>query len=187
MKVIGLTGSMGCGKSTVAAMLRQRGVPTIDADAVARDVRGEDAVAGRIRRRFGTTDPAALARLVFGDPAALADLEAMVHPGVRDAVVARLAAFDAEGEPVAAVEAIKLFESPLREQCDQVWVVDCRPEDQRSRLRGRGLSEAELGDRIARQRSAAAFRAAADLVIDGSADPTETARQVEAALAALRG
>jgi dephospho-CoA kinase len=186
MKVIGLTGNIGCGKSTVAALLRERGVATIDADEVARDVRRPGSPeSARILDRFGTLDPRQLARLVFEDADALADLEAIIHPRVRDLVGAHLAELDQEGVAVAAVEAIKLLESPLRERCDQVWVVVCRPEDAFGRLAQRGLSEADVRDRLASQMAAADLVRAADVVIDGSADIGETARQVEVALAGL--
>ena len=186
MKVIGLTGNIGCGKSTVAALLRERGVATIDADEVARDVRRPGSPeSARILDRFGTLDPRQLARLVFEEPVALADLEAIIHPRVRELVGARLAELEQEGAVVAAMEAIKLLESPLRERCDQVWVVVCRPEDALRRLAQRGLSEAEVQDRLASQMAAADLVRAADVVIDGSADIGETARQVEVALAGV--
>ena len=186
MKVIGLTGNIGCGKSTVAALLRERGVGTIDADEVARDVRRPGTPeSARILNRFGTLDPRQLARLVFENPGALADLEAVIHPRVRDLVGARLAELEQEGAVVAAVEAIKLLESPLRERCDRVWVVVCRPEDALRRLAQRGLSEADVRDRLASQMAEADLVRAADVVIDGSADIGETARQVEVALAGL--
>jgi dephospho-CoA kinase len=186
MKVIGLTGNIGCGKSTVAALLRERGVATIDADEVARDVRRPGSPESvRILDRFGTLDPRQLARLVFEEPVALADLEAIIHPRVRELVGARLDELEQEGAVVAAVEAIKLLESPLRERCDEVWVVVCRPEDALRRLAQRGLSEADVQDRLASQMAAADLVRAADVVIDGSADIGETARQVEVALAGL--
>jgi len=186
MKVIGLTGNIGCGKSTVAALLRERGAATIDADEVARDVRRPGSPeSALILDRFGTLDPGQLARLVFEDAGALADLEAIIHPRVRDLVSARLAELEQEGTVLAAVEAIKLLESPLRERCDQVWVVVCRPEDALKRLAQRGLSEADVRDRLASQMAAADLVRAADVVIDGSADIGETARQVEVALAGL--
>jgi dephospho-CoA kinase len=135
--------------------------------------------------RFGTLDARQLARLVFEDAGALADLEAIIHPRVRDLVGARLAELEQDGAAAAAVEAIKLLESPLRERCDQVWVVVCRPEDALRRLAQRGLSEADVRDRLASQMTPAELIRAADVVIDGSADIGETARQVEVALAGL--
>jgi dephospho-CoA kinase len=186
VKVIGLTGRIGCGKSAVASMLHERGVAILDADEIARDVRETDPNAhAAILARFGTTEPAALARKVFRDRAALADLEAIVHPAVRDRVRDRLQALAVAGTEVAAVEAIKLLESPMRERCDEVWVVTCRPEDSARRLAERGMSTEEMERRLANQMAAEQMAEAADVLVDGSASLTATARQVDRALAAL--
>jgi len=188
MKVIGLTGNIGCGKSTIAGMLRDLGVVTIDADAVARQVRQtDDAVRRAIEARFGTLDPGALAAIVFQDRAALADLEAIVHPPVRGEIRARLAELEAAGAASACVEAIKLLESPLSDGYDQTWVVRCDPDDALARLGQRGLDAPAVSARLANQTSQEAKMAAADVVIDGSAPIPETRRQVERAYAALLG
>jgi dephospho-CoA kinase len=188
MKVIGLTGNIGCGKSTVARMLRDLGVATIDADDVAREIRQNDQEArAAIQRRFGTFDAAELGRIVFGDPEALRDLERILHPRVRGAIRARLAELAHANEELAAVEVIKLIESPLADACDEIWVVRCEEADAIARLAGsRGLDEAAARQRLARQSSQEEKLAHADVVIDGSAPMEETRRQVEAALAALR-
>lgn len=186
MKVIGLTGGIGCGKSTVAGMLQEQGVAIIDADEVARSIRDHDPEAGAaIEARFGTRQAPALAAIVFQDPAALADLEAIIHPRVRDRVRAMLRNLAAAGTEVAVVEAIKLLESPLRTECDQVWVLVCRPEDALARLAERGMTETDARNRMAQQASEETFRAAADVVIDGSASVDETRSQVAAALGRL--
>ena len=187
MKVIGLTGNIGCGKSTVAGMLREAGVATIDADAVTREIRNNDADArAEIQARFGTYDADELARIVFSDAAALADLERILHPRVRGAVRARLAELDEGGIATASVEAIKLLESPLADACDQIWVVRCEEEDALRRLAAsRGMDEAAARRRLSSQSSQDAKVAAADVVIDGSAPIDETRRQVEQALGAL--
>lgn len=188
MKVIGLTGNIGCGKSTVAGMLRELGVATIDADAVARQARNNDELVRQlIQERFGTLDTDRLAEIVFSDPAALADLEAILHPPVRDEVRALLAELLTAAAPAACIEAIKLFESPLRDRCDQTWVVRCEERDAFARLAARGMSEAAVRARLANQTSQAVKVAAADVVIDGSASLTETRRQVEAAYRTLLG
>jgi dephospho-CoA kinase len=187
MKVIGLTGNLGCGKSTVAETLRERGVAIIDLDAVAREVRNNDAEARRrIEQRFGTLAAGALARIVFRDAAALAELEAIIHPLVRNAARARLAELEAGGVEVACIEAIKLLESPLHDRCDQIWVVRCDEEQAIERLvRNRGWSEDDARARIANQSPQGVKVAAADVVLDGSAALDETRRQAEEALAAL--
>jgi dephospho-CoA kinase len=188
MKVIGLTGNIGCGKSTVAAMLRDLGVATIDADAVARQVRNNDGTARRrIEERFGTLDAGQLAKIVFRDPVALADLEAIVHPPVRDEVRSRLAELANAGAEAACIEAIKLIESPLLDRCDETWVVRCDEADALARLAARGMDPAAIAERQANQSTQEAKVAAADRVIDGSAPIDETRRHVEAAYQALLG
>ena len=188
MKVIGLTGNIGCGKSTVAGMLRDLGVATIDADVVAREIRHNDADArAAIERRFGTFQAADLARIVFSDADALRDLEAILHPLVRGAIRSRLAELDEAGVEVAAVEVIKLLESPLADACDAIWVVRCDEADAIARLAAtRAMDEATARRRLANQSSQEAKVAVADVVIDGSAPIEEERRQVERALAALR-
>jgi dephospho-CoA kinase len=180
MKVIGLTGNLGCGKSTVAGMLRDLGAAHIDADAITREIRQNDGEArAAIQRRFGTLDSRALGRTVFHDTAALRELEAILHPRIRDAVRARLAELAEAGAPAAVVEVIKLLESPLLDACDQIWVVVCDEADAIARVReSRGLSEAEARARLANQSPQAEKVAAAGVVIDGSAPITETRRQV---------
>jgi dephospho-CoA kinase len=188
MKVIGLTGNIGCGKSTVAGMLRERGVATVDADAVAREIRHNDADArAAILRRFGTYEAAELAKVVFSDADALRDLERILHPRVRGAIRARLAELAQGNVDVAAVEVIKLLESPLADACDEVWVVRCDEADALARLAAsRDMDEATARRRLGHQSSQDEKLAAADVVIDGSAPMEETRRQVEEALAALR-
>jgi dephospho-CoA kinase len=188
MRVIGLTGNIGCGKSTVAGMLRELGVATIDADAVAREIRHNDAdVRAAIQQRFGTYDAAELGRIVFADPGALRDLEAILHPRVRGEIRSRLSELSVGGIAVAAVEVIKLLESPLADACDEIWVVRCEEADALARLAAsRGMDEATARRRLANQSAQDEKVATADVVIDGSAPIEETRRQVEAALAALR-
>ena len=157
---IGLTGPIGCGKSTVAGWLWQHGAAVIDADEIARAVTapGEpahEAVLVRfgdaVRAPDGTLDRVALARLVFVDPASLADLEAIVHPAVRPRILAAIAAADAKGARAVVVEAIKLVEGGLAQLCDEVWLVECGPAAQRRHLAGRGMDPAEARRRIAAQ------------------------------------
>jgi len=188
MKVIGLTGNIGCGKSTVAGMMRDAGVATVDADAIAREIRHNDADArAEIMQRFGTYDAGALGRVVFGDPDALRDLERILHPRIRGAIRARLAELEHGGVELAAVEVIKLLESPLADACDEIWVVRCDEADAIGRLAAsRGMDEHAARLRLASQSSQAEKIAAADVVIDGSAPMEETRRQVERALAMLR-
>lgn len=191
---IGLTGPIGCGKTTVAGWLAARGAATIDADAIARSVSAPgEPVHDAILARFGSAvaaadgilDRAALARLAFGDERAMADLEAIVHPAVRARIVAALQEADREGVRAVVVEAIKLVEGGLAELCDEVWLVDCPPGVQRARLAARGMSPADAERRMVAQRELAAQvrpMATRVLVTEGTAAATEAA--VDAALAA---
>jgi len=187
---IGLTGPIGCGKSTVARWLGERpGVAVIDADEVAREVvePGQpafEAVVARfgtaLRRTDGSLDRAALGRIVFADPAALRDLEAIVHPAVRPRILAAIAVAEAEGATAVVIEAIKLVEGGLAPDCDEVWLVTCDPIVQRARLLGRGSSREDTAQRIAAQ---AGFRervgSVVTRVIDVSGDPAATRSVVQ--------
>jgi dephospho-CoA kinase len=157
---IGLTGPIGCGKSTVAGWLGELGVFVVDADVVAREVvePGQPALEAvvaafgeNLRRPDGSLDRAALGRIVFADPEALARLEAIVHPAVRPRVLAAIADAEAAGAPAVVVEAIKLVEGGLAALCDEVWLVTCDPLAQRDRLAERGLSADEIDRRITAQ------------------------------------
>jgi dephospho-CoA kinase len=191
---IGLTGPIGCGKSTVAGWLGERpGVVIIDADLVAREVvePGEPALAAvfarfgdTLRRPDGSLDRAALGRIVFSDPDALRDLEAIVHPAVRQRILAALAHAAAAGAEAVVVEAIKLVEGGLAELCDEVWFVTCDLSVQRDRLIGRGSSAPDADQRIAAQAGIDdRVRPAATRVIDSSGDPVATRTLVEEAFA----
>ena len=190
MKVIGLTGNIGCGKSTVAGMLRDLGVATVDADAVAREIRHNDADArAEIQRRFGTYEADELARVVFTDAGALARPRGDPPPAgsrrdprpARGAGAGRGRRRRRRGDQAARVAA-------RRCAATQVWVVRCDEADAIRRLAAsRGMDEATARQRLASQSSQEEKVAAADVVIDGSAPIDETRRQVERALATLRG
>jgi dephospho-CoA kinase len=155
--VIGLTGPIGCGKSTVAAMLVELGGTAIDADALVRQVTAPGKPALRaIRERFGhevfepsgALDRPALAGVVFADAAALRDLESIVHPGVRELIEERLGQARRDGDPFVVIEAIKLVEGGLAERCDEVWLIDCDTATQRQRLERRGMDKADVERRL---------------------------------------
>ncbi|MBC8450453.1 MAG: dephospho-CoA kinase, partial [Chloroflexi bacterium] len=187
--VIGLTGNIGTGKSTVLQMLAELGAQIIDADELAHEVIAPDGPAyAAVVDAFGpgivTTDGhigrQRLGKIVFRDPQALARLEALVHP----AVIARTREFIEQAQAeVIVVEAIKLLEAGMaRQLCDAVWVVTCRPEQQLARVMAqRGLSEAEARLRMEAQPPQEEKIAQADVVIDNSGTVEETREQVEAA------
>lgn len=183
---IGITGPIGCGKSTVAGWLSEWGVRVVDADELARDVvaPGEPALEALIRRfgsefrrSDGSLDRPALGRLVFSDEAALRDLEAIVHPAVRPRIEATVAAAEADGAPGVAIEAIKLVEAGYAAQCDEVWLVTCDPGAQRRRLRRRGLSRDEADQRIAAQGDLASRLGPAATRVIETSGPKEATRQ----------
>jgi dephospho-CoA kinase len=189
--VIGLTGPIGCGKSTVAGWLAELGARVVDADEVAREVVEPgtpelraviEAFGPEVIRADGTLDRAALGRIVFADPVALGRLETIVHPAVRPRILARIEAARRAGAPAVVVEAIKLVEGGLAALCDEVWLVACDADAQRERLAARGLSAAEAERRIAAQQDPATRLApAASRLIDTSGSLEDArARTVEA-------
>jgi len=195
---IGLTGPIACGKSTVAGWLAALGAAVVDADEVAREVvePGEpalDAVVGRFGRAVllpdGSLDRPALGRVVFGDPAALADLEAIVHPAVRLRLEGSVAEAERAGAPAVVVEAIKLVEAGYASRCDEVWLVTCSRDAQRSRLVRRGTPAADADQRIAAQGPDLVdrLRASATRVIDTSGPKDATQAAVEDAYRAALG
>jgi dephospho-CoA kinase len=187
---IGLTGPIGCGKSTVAGWLATHGAVVIDADVVAREITApgqpaHDAVLARfgdpVRGADGTLDRAALARIVFADPAQLAALEAIVHPAVRPVIIAEIRAAEDAEAPAVAIEAIKLVEGGLAELCDEVWLVTCEDRVQRERLLARGDDAADADRRIAAQRGLTErLRPAATRVIDTSGPAADTRSRLAA-------
>ena len=191
--VVGLTGPMGAGKSTVASMLRELGAKVLDADALAHDEQSRGTVGySAIVQTFGTkvlgedkeVDRKKLAAEVFGDPAKLTKLERILHPRV----IARIleARKMLREHEVLVVEAIKLLESGLRNVCDEVWVVLAPHEVMLDRLEVRGMSRAEAQMRLANQHTEDEFRSAADVVIENGADRDRTKERVRVEWARLR-
>jgi dephospho-CoA kinase len=190
--IIGLTGNIACGKSTVLERLTELGAGVIDADVVTRDLQRKGAPAyapvvaafgPEIVQPDGEIDRRALGNRVFADPAALRRLEGLVRPLVRDEIVRRLAAMP---QRVIVIDAIGLLESPLVALCRRIWVVTAPPEQQVARLVAtRGYSEAEAWLRVRAQRPQAEKVARADLVFDNSGSREALLAQVDRAWRAI--
>lgn len=190
--VIGLTGNIATGKSVVRKMLEHLGAYGIDADAlghraIAKGAPGYQAVVDNFGRWIlgndGQIDRAKLGRIVFADPEALAQLEAIVHPLVfqaTDILIRR------SNHPVIVLEAIKLLESGLRQRCDSLWVTYAPQEIQLARLvKKRGMTEQAARQRILAQPPQEAKTAAADVIIQNTGAFEDTWRQVATAWQSL--
>ncbi len=185
--LIGLTGNIATGKSTVGAMLSELGATVIDADRVTHQVlRHDRSTVAQIAAHFsdvvddaGHVNRKHLASIVFDDPIALAQLEAIVHPAVAARVNQRISAATT---PVVVIEAIKLIEAGWHRPCQALWVTTCRPEQQMERLiKGRSLSYQEAKMRITAQPPQVAKVCLANVVIDTSGEKIKTLNQVRAA------
>jgi dephospho-CoA kinase len=195
LKLVGLTGGIGTGKSTVAQMIRDLGVPVLDADVLAREVvaPGEPALAEiakvwpDILSADGTLDRRKLGARIFSDPAARARLEAITHPRIQEAALAQAKALHGAGHPLVFYEASLLVETGRHRDFDGLVVVTAGEEQQLARVQARdGISPADARARLAAQLPADEKRRAATHLIDNSGDRESTRRQVEALVESLK-
>ncbi len=195
-RVFGLTGGIGSGKSSVARLLRERGVPVVDADELAREAvaAGSDGLA-QVAEAFGAElvgadgelDRKRLASLVFSDEGARKRLNAITHPIVRRLSQERFAALAQQGVELAAYDVPLLYEVGLDRALSPVVVVAASEATQLSRVMARdGVSEGEARARIAAQLPLAEKRARADYVLDNDGTPEQLAAQLDALLPRLR-
>jgi dephospho-CoA kinase len=185
-RILGLTGPIACGKTTVGTMLLRLGaLARIDADEVVHELMepGTETTA-RVERAFGTgviapdgaVDRKALGQRVFADPDDLHRLEQIVHPEVRLTIREKLRLF-AGREGIVVLDAVKLLQGDLAALCSAIWVVQCEPSEELRRLtEDRGITPADAGRRLAAQPSFGDARVSA--VIDNSGDREETLAQV---------
>jgi len=172
MFVLGLTGSLGMGKSTTAAMFAEEGVPVHDADAAVHELYEGEAVKAIEAAFPGTTaggkvDRDKLGQRVLGDAAAMKKLEQIVHPLVRQAEQRFLADAERSGAAVAVLDIPLLFETGAQTRCDAVAVVSAPAELQRARAFERpGMTESKFQAILAKQMPDADKRARADFVVD---------------------
>lgn len=191
MKIIGLTGGIATGKTTVARFLEELGAVVIDADQLARDVVAPGSpTLGMVVELFGSAvlapdgslDRQAVRELVFGDPLKRKQLEAIMHPAIKVVSEQRLAAARARGAVVAVYMAPLLIEAGATDRVDEIWVVTLRPEVQLERLMARdNCSREQAGQIIAAQMPLAEKEGYGVVVIDNSDSLETTREQVRAA------
>ena len=192
---IALTGGIATGKSYALEQFRRRGIPCLDADELAHGTTaaGTEATAA-IAARFGAgilspdgaVDRGKLGPIVFADPAARRDLEAIVHPTVYRAIAAGIRAFELSGTyPFVVVDVPLLFETGGDEAFDRVIVTVCPREMQIARLRERGLKDDAIDQRLAAQWPTDQKAARADWVIETDGSFEETSAQIDRIVAAL--
>ncbi len=196
MRIFGLTGGIGSGKSTIAAMFREEGIPVVDADRVARDVTAPGEYAyleivqrfGReILRDDGEIDRKKLGDVVFSDPARRSELESVTHPRIVEGIAYALQKLAAEGHPAAIVEAALIHEKGRRGMFDAVIGILCGRSQQLERLAIRdGMPREQALLRLAAQMDAGSKAKASDYVIDNSGDLSSTRAQVRALAALLK-
>jgi dephospho-CoA kinase len=187
MLLVGLTGGIGSGKSTVARLLEERGAVILDADVFARDAvrAGTDGFAAVVRRfgdeivaPDGELDRSRLASIVFADPAALADLEAIVHPDVRR-MIADGIQDQLDGDRIVVLVNPLLIEMGAHRDCDVVVVVSASPDTQVARSVARGMDEADVRARIAAQLPIDDRARMADVLLDNEGTLEELEAEVE--------
>jgi len=196
MRVFGLTGGIGSGKSTVAGMFRDEGIPVVDADRIAREVTAPGQYAyleivhrfGRgILQEDGEIDRKRLGDIVFSDPVRRGELEAVTHPRIVEGIAYALHKLDAAGHPVAIVEAALIHEKGRRGMFEAVIGVRCERVQQVKRLMDRdGIPKEKVLLRLSAQMDSDQKAKASDHVIDNSGDLESTRAQVRALAARLK-
>ena len=190
--IVGLTGNIATGKSAVMRLAKDHGALTIDADKIVHELMDSDATmqaaiavafGDEVRREDGRINRNALGQIVFADPSAMQDLEAMVHPAVGKEVDARILA---SKQTIIFIEAIKLLEGNLRDICHQIWVTRCSPQRQLERLRVcRGMETEVAAVRIKAQPPQEEKVAQSDMLIDTNGLMKDTEAQFNIAWARL--
>lgn len=192
MRIIGLTGGIASGKSTVARILERSGVPVIDADQLAREVVAVDtpgykeviaAFGTKILNPDRTINRMLLGNIIFSDTEKRQRLESITHPAIRRAAEERLSSLERQGAPLAVYMAPLLIEAGGASRVDEIWLVYLDEEQQITRLMARdGISREDALRRIRSQMPMAEKRKQSKIVIDNRCSQTETERQVEGIL-----
>ncbi len=193
--VIGITGTIGAGKSTVGNILEELGVPVIDTDTITHNVQNSEKIKRAVVERFGRTiltddgtgkiDRKKLGALVFKDPVAKRDLESLIHPAVILESRRCVAAYSSE--PFVAILAPLLFEAKVQDEYDEIWAIIANEQVLRERLAKRDdLTSDLITQRLAAQFSQEEKARLSSVVIDNSTSREETKRQVEVHLEKLK-
>ena len=192
--IVGLTGGIASGKSTVSAYLAQKGLPVFDADEISRRVTqkggpGAQAIAQAFGGDFfaaaGVLDRKKLAGYVFADSARTEKLNGLLHPIIKAELLCRM---EESPAPIKILDAPLLMESGLDQLCDKVIAVVCETETRIRRAQARdGLSRREILERISRQTDDSTRRQKADFIIDNTGTLAQTLRQTDAILQKLGG
>ncbi|MEO0480048.1 MAG: dephospho-CoA kinase [Planctomycetota bacterium] len=191
--VIGLTGGIASGKSTVAGLFAERGFAVLDADEVSREVARRPEILRRVEAEFGAQslgddgqmDREALARLVFVDPERRKQLEAILHPVIRTELLEALEQNRSEGQDTL-LDIPLLFESGWNRHCDHIVFLEVPDEIRERRARERGWEDGELERREKNQWPLAEKRAASDTILPNASDLNETRTELDAVLARWR-
>ncbi len=190
-RVLGLTGGVGMGKSTAARLLKKAGLPVVDSDDLAREAvqpgtEGLAEIADEFGERFlkpdGSLDRDKMASTVFQDQAARKQLELIIHPRVRAVWENRIEQWREQKRPVGVVVIPLLFEVGLQDSFDAVLCVASTASTQRSRLRGRNWSDAQIAARIAAQMDIAQKMDLADHVLWNEGTPDQLGEQLNGIL-----
>jgi dephospho-CoA kinase len=189
MKIVGLAGESGTGKSTIAAHLTMRGGAHIDADIVGHEVlETDEAARGRVRDRIGSdvfdteghVDRRRLGALVFNDEALLAALEEIIHPAIRRECGRRIEKLKSAGVPFVVIDGALLLDSKMPFGWDLMIALDCDEEEQVTRLMAKGgRTEQEVRDRLASQRAIRDSFDKADVVVDTCGPKDEVLAEID--------
>lgn len=193
--VIGITGTIGSGKSTVGSILEELGVPVIDTDTITHNIQNSEKVRRAVVERFGKNilsddgtgkiDRKKLGALVFKDPVAKRDLEALIHPAV--ILESRRCVAANSDKPIVAILAPLLFEAKVQGEYDEIWAIVAKEEVLRERLAKRdNLSNELITQRLAAQLPQEEKARLSSVVIDNSTSREDTKRQVEVNLEKLK-
>ncbi|WP_432352192.1 dephospho-CoA kinase [Sporosarcina sp. A2] len=190
--IIGLTGSIASGKSTVATFLKERGYPVVDADQIARIVvepgtpvlkEIESVFGAEVIQNDGSMNRAMVGKLIFNDSQKRGQLNAIIHPAIRKELIAQKEAYLVAGAPTVILDIPLLFENKLYDYVENILVVSVTPEVQMERLMKRNeFTEEEAASRIASQLPMVTKESRADAVIDNNGTVEETERQLDVIL-----